>query len=410
MVIRSVLWVGSAKDLAASGLPESAGYDVVWERELDAATGRSLAAFDAAVVDTPEAAARLARLRPDLPVLVHGGAARAGTSVRGWLAHASPSEPPPLDGLVGDGAAMDEVRRLAVRAARSDASVLISGETGTGKELVARAIHAQSARRGPFVAVNCAAFPDTLLESELLGHERGAFSGADRDRRGLVEESSGGTLFLDEVAETSPAFQAKLLRVLQERMVRPLGANRERAVDLRVVSATHRRLDRAVAQGRFREDLFYRLAVFPLTVPPLRERGDDLLPLVRHFIHRHSRPGAPHSDLAPDAVPLLRAHRWPGNVRELENEVQRALALADPGEPLRPEHFSERLRAALAPLREALPDELPDEPLRATVARLEAHLIRRALARHDGRRSETARQLGLTREGLYKKMKRLGVE
>ena len=249
--------------------------------------------------------------------------------------------------------------------------------------------------------------PRPIIDRSNSAIALGAFSGAERDRTGLVEAAHGGTLFLDEVAETSPAFQAKLLRVLQERVVRPLGANRERPVDLRVVAATHRDLQRAMAEGRFREDLFYRLAVFPLRLPPLRERAADLPLLARHFIGRHARGDAPELD--PAVLPLLQTHRWSGNVRELENEVQHALALAEPGEQLTRRHFSDRLGAAVAPL-DALPvRDLPDEPLRETVARLEAHLIRRALEREGGRRSETARKLGLTREGLYKKMKRLGI-
>jgi transcriptional regulator with PAS, ATPase and Fis domain len=256
------------------------------------------------------------------------------------------------------------------------------------------------------VAVNCAAFPDTLLESELLGHERGAFSGAERERRGLVEEASGGTLFLDEVAETSPAFQAKLLRVLQERAVRPLGANRERPVDLRVVAATHRNLRRAVADGSFREDLYYRLAVIPVRLPPLRERADDVPRLVQHLLTRYGEART----VDPSLLGLLQSHRWPGNVRELENEIQHALAVSEPGETLTRAHVSDRLGEAIAPLDQARLPDVPDEPLRETLARLEAHLIRRALARNGAGRVATARQLGLTREGLYKKMKRLGIE
>jgi Nif-specific regulatory protein len=187
--------------------------------------------------------------------------------------------------------------------------------------------------------------------------------------------------------------------------VRRLGANRERAVDLRVVAATHRELERAVAAGRFREDLFYRLAVIPVRVPPLRERSEDVPLLVQHFLARHDRVHR----LDPDLLALLQTHRWPGNVRELENEIQHALALAGPGEPLTRAHFSERMGRSVALLEDPALRDLPDEPLRETVARIEAHLIRRALAANGGRRVETARKLGLTREGLYKKMRRLGI-
>jgi len=416
MVIRSVLWIGSAEGLAASGLPQAPRYDVVWERDVDRVRELALDRFDAVVLDgadTDPARALLERRRPGLPIASWPSDLAGPRDLADWLdrgARAPEPDAPARDGLVGDSPGLRRVRWLAARAARSRANVLILGETGTGKELVARAIHAGSERRrARFVAVNCAAFPDTLLESELLGHVRGAFSGAERERRGLVEEASGGTLFLDEVAETSPAFQAKLLRVIQERVVRPLGANREREVDLRVIAATHRDLRRAVHAGSFREDLYYRLAVLPVAVPPLRERPGDLRALVEHFLARHARGDAPAPRLAPAVWPLLAAHRWPGNVRELENEILHALALAEPGTPLERQHFSDRLCGALEPLDSLGLDALPDEPLRDTVARLEALLIRRALAAHGGRRAETARVLGLTREGLYKKMGRLGI-
>jgi transcriptional regulator with PAS, ATPase and Fis domain len=416
MVIRSVLWIGSAEGLAASGLPQAPRYDVVWERDAERLRELSLDRFDAVVLDgedTGSTRALLARRRPGLRIAAWPSELARPDDLSEWLdrgaATPDPNEPP-LHGLVGDSAGIRRVRWLSARAARSRANVLILGETGTGKELVARAIHAGSERRrARFVAVNCAAFPDTLLESELLGHARGAFSGADRERRGLVEEASGGTLFLDEVAETSPAFQAKLLRVIQERVVRPLGANREREVDLRVIAATHRDLRRAVRAGSFREDLYYRIAVLPVAVPPLRERPSDLRVLVEHFLARHASKGAAPARLAHDVWPVLAAHRWPGNVRELENEILHATALAEPGEALERHHFSDRLAGALEPLASAGLDAVPDEPLRESVARLEALLIRRALLANGGRRAETARRLGLTREGLYKKMNRLGI-
>ena len=411
MRIRSILWVGPAELLAASGLPDAAGYDVVWEREPERLRELPLDAFDAVVLSGDACDRRaFGRRQPALPVVRWGEEVVDRASLDDRLAKVFAEERSNASddlGLVGSAPALREVRFLVERAAGSAATVLILGETGTGKELVARAVHTRSARRRqPFVAVNCAAFPDTLLESELLGHARGAFSGAERERKGLLEEANGGTLFLDEVAETSPAFQAKLLRVLQERVVRPLGANRERAIDVRVVAATHRDLLRAVRDGRFRQDLYYRLAVFPIPLPALRERRADLRSLVAHFLDRH---GAPQAKLAPEVWPLLEAHPWPGNVRELENEVQHALALADPGAPLERRHFSARLGAAAEPVDAlGLPPD-PGEPLRETVARLEALLIRRALQAHGHRRSETAKRLGLTREGLYKKMKRLGI-
>jgi Nif-specific regulatory protein len=293
----------------------------------------------------------------------------------------------------------------------SHATVLLSGETGTGKEVLARAIHEGSPRRrGAFVAVNCAAFPESLLESELFGHVRGAFTGADRTQAGLFVAADGGTLFLDEIGETTPGLQAKLLRALQEREVRPVGGTRARKVDARVIAATNRALAREVERGRFREDLYYRLAVFRIALPPLRERSGDVLPLAEHFLRRHGeREGKPGCHLSREAADLLLAYAWPGNVRELENEMQRALALAEPGEAIALRHLSERLQESLRPLREAVRAEA-HESLRAQMARVEAWLIRRALDAHGGRRAATARTLGITREGLYKKMRRFGIE
>jgi transcriptional regulator with PAS, ATPase and Fis domain len=301
---------------------------------------------------------------------------------------------------------MQQVFGLMACASRAKATVLISGETGTGKELIARAIHRGSSRAAsPFVAVNCAAFPDTLLESELFGCVKGAFTGADRDRAGLFEAAGGGTLFLDEVSETSGPFQAKLLRVLQERELRPVGGTRSRRVDVRVIAASNRDLWRQSHVGGFRADLYYRLAVFPIQVPSLRERRGDILPLAARFLALHGDSAAP-SPLAPDAARLLQAYAWPGNVRELENEIQRALALVPPGSTLEAAHFSERLREPLAPVAAELQ---PGESLRESLDRVEAWLIRRELDAHGGRRAETARRLAITREGLYKKMRRLGI-
>ncbi|HZO08988.1 MAG TPA: sigma 54-interacting transcriptional regulator [Myxococcota bacterium] len=435
--IHSVLWVGSADALDASALPDAPNFDVVFERDADAACAQPLASFDAIVLDARDPA----RAGPALDALCRAGArapvwVRLGAGAREASAElrargaddvferitpellASRLEDraiAPQDtsaaGAVGASGVMQRLLAQTARAARSRANVLVTGETGTGKELLARALHEQSARRRQrFVALNCAALPDTLLESELLGHVRGAFTGAERDRRGLFEEADGGTLFLDEVAETSPAFQVKLLRVLQEQSVRPVGGNRERRVDVRVVAATHRNVAREVAAGRFREDLFYRLAVLTLSVPPLRERIDDLRPLAAHFLALHGHlEGKPGCRLSPEALALLEAHAWPGNVRELENAIQHALTFAEPGETLGREHFAERLGNALAPLGPVLAQAAQDEPLRASVARVEAWLLRRALEAEGGCRAATARRLGLTREGLYKKMKRLGI-
>jgi two-component system NtrC family response regulator len=435
--IHSVLWIGSADGLAASALPDAPHFDVVWESDAEAARAQPLSAFDAIVLEARDAARAEAELdalgrgdaRPPVWVRIERGAATAAPGLRARgaddvlecvtpeilaarLEERRGPEPDAAPRLVAASAAMQRVLEHATRAARSRANVLVTGETGTGKELVARTVHDCSARRrGRFVALNCAALPDALLESELLGHVRGAFTGAERDRRGLFEEADGGTLFLDEVAETSPAFQAKLLRVLQERSVRPVGGNRERPVDVRVVAATHRQLAREVGAGRFREDLYYRLAVLTLDIPPLRERLEDLRPLAQHFLALHGRLEArPACRLSDEALAVLEAHPWPGNVRELENTLQHALAQVEPGSAIGREHLAQRLGGALAPIDHALERAAPGEPLRATVARVEAWLLRRALEAEGGCRAATARRLGITREGLYKKMKRLGVD
>jgi DNA-binding NtrC family response regulator len=403
VAIRSVLWIGSAKGLADSALPQAPNVDVVWERDAAAARALPLAQFDAIVIearDRDRAQTERARLGAAASRAAIVGCHPGEIAPERVIEEAGPTP------FVAHSAGMRRVLELTTRAAASRATVLVTGETGTGKERVARAIHDRSERRQrAFVAVNCAALPDTLLESELLGHVRGAFSGAERDRKGLIEEADRGTLFLDEIAETSAAFQAKLLRVLQEHTLRPVGSNRERPVDLRVVAATHRDLRARVGEGRFREDLYYRIAVFPIPIPPLRERREDLAPLVDTLLARHREPAIPGPDLGEGVLPLLASHRWPGNVRELENELQRALALAGPGQALEPAHFSEALRnGGEADAGHPGVAPLPDEPLRETVARLEARLIRQALAANGGRRAQTARQLGLTREGLYKKM------
>ena len=306
------------------------------------------------------------------------------------------------------GSPMSAVCDLVERAARYDVSILLSGESGTGKELLARAIHYASGRADqPFVVENCGALPDNLLESELFGHKRGAFTGAFEDRVGLFQQAHGGTLFLDEIGETSPAFQVKLLRVLQEGEFRPVGGNRPVTVDVRVIAATNRDLEAEVKAGRFREDLFYRLATVPLRLPALRERAVDIQALARAILGKAGKSlGRPVEGFAPATLDCLAAYAWPGNVRELQNEIQRMLVLSD-GPVLTPDLLAPHIRQA--GLAEALEGNTP-AGLRGRVDALESRVLAEALERNNGNLSKTARELGLSRLGLSKKMLRLGVE
>jgi len=230
--------------------------------------------------------------------------------------------------IIGRSAKMQEIFSIVQRIARTMSTVLISGESGTGKELIARAVHYNSDRRGKFVSINCGALPETLLESELFGHERGAFTGAIREKRGLFQEADRGTIFLDEIGETSTGMQIKLLRVLQDRMVRRVGSNTEAAVDVRVIAATNRDLSESIREGTFREDLFYRINVIPIALPPLRKRREDIPLLVDHFIEQFSaRMKAPRRRISSDAMRAIEKYHWPGNVRELENVIERMIAL-----------------------------------------------------------------------------------
>jgi two-component system, NtrC family, response regulator HydG len=297
--------------------------------------------------------------------------------------------------------------------ADTDASVVIEGETGTGKELVARTIHAQGARgKGPFVAVHCAALPQTLLEAELFGHVRGAFTGADRDREGLFEAAHGGTLFLDEVGDLALPAQAKLLRALEEREIVRLGATRSRPVDVRVIAATHQPLDRLAAQGTFREDLLYRLRVITLELPPLRDRRSDIPALVAHFLAvfapRHERRISGFTDAARRA---LLAYDWPGNVRELRNVVERAVVLAE-RTTIEPDDLPGQITGSATPLRptDAALAELPFADARArALESFDRSFLAAALERHGGNVSRTARALNLHRQSLQKLLRRLGL-
>ena len=311
-----------------------------------------------------------------------------------------------LGDIIASSDAMQRVLDLVRRAARSPATVLVTGESGTGKELVARAVHYHSDRvSGPFVAVNCKAFAEGLLESELFGHERGAFTGADRTRRGLFEEAGGGTLFLDEIGEISESFQAKLLRVLQEREVRRIGDDKTRPIDVRIVVATNRDLQAEVAAGRFREDLFFRLAVIPIEIPPLRQRREDILPLARHFLLEAQRAsGRRFETLGEEIEALLRNHAWPGNVRELENAIERAVVLAE-DDALHPDDL-------LLMVRSSAPDDDPQhgESLQQALERATRSAIAAALESTGGARADAARRLGIDRTTLYRQIRKYGLE
>ncbi|MFO0628542.1 MAG: sigma-54 dependent transcriptional regulator [Polyangiales bacterium] len=303
--------------------------------------------------------------------------------------------------LVGESAAFRRLLDDARRVARREIPVLLRGETGTGKELVAALLHAESPRRdAPFVRFNCAAIPAELAEAELFGHARGAFTGATGERRGFFRQAHGGSLLLDEVGELPISLQPKLLRALQEGEVQPVGAARVERVDVRVIAATHQDLRAAVAAGTFREDLFYRLAVVELTVPPLRARRDDIPALAEHFRRRYAaRFDLPDARFTPALLAALGARDWPGNVRELENAVARMLALSEGG-PLGPE--------ALDTVGEGAAREEP-AGLRDEVARFERALLRKALAACGGNQSEAARRLGVSRMTLLDKLKRHGL-
>ena len=306
--------------------------------------------------------------------------------------------------LVGDSPAMEALRRLIARVGPSDAAVLITGETGTGKERVARALHLASGRKGRFVAINCAAIPATLLESELFGHERGAFSGATARRSGRFEQAHGGTLFLDEIGDMPLELQAKLLRALETKEVERLGGTGPIAVDVRILAATHQELTRAVREGRFRQDLFFRLNVMPLSLPPLRERPEDLLPLARAFAAEIAGPQVPVV-LSPGAEVALRAYRWPGNIRELRNHIERLNLLRGDG-PLTLT-APESLDGAVAP---AAPARLTfsEKGYREHVEDFERELIRVALE-EGGSIAGAARLLRMDRGNLYRRIKALGL-
>ncbi|MEW6272454.1 MAG: sigma-54 dependent transcriptional regulator [Thermodesulfobacteriota bacterium] len=319
-----------------------------------------------------------------------------------------PARCPPAPQLIGEHPLMQQIRRLVSRVATTDVTVLVHGDSGTGKEVVARMIHAQSARADqPFIAVNCGAIPAELLESEMFGHERGSFTGAVAARAGMFQLAHGGTIFLDEVSEMSPALQVKLLRVVQEREVRPVGSDRSVRVDVRIVAATNKDLEREIAAGRFREDLYYRLNVVPISMPPLRERRSDVPLLVEHYLERHTR--RHHREgvrVTEEAMVHLWEYDWPGNVRELENLLERLVILCE-GEVVRAEDLPPALRTFIS--RRAIPDVKLSEAgvdLNSVVEEFENGLIRKALDRTGGNKQAAARLLGVNRTTLVAKLRR----
>ncbi|MGQ0528275.1 MAG: sigma-54 interaction domain-containing protein, partial [Panacagrimonas sp.] len=341
-----------------------------------------------------------------------------------------------VPGPSGNSSAIRRVKRLIEQVAPHDTTVLITGESGTGKEVVARAVHENSARRDkPFVAVNCGAIPSELLESELFGHEKGAFTGAITTRRGRFEMADGGTLFLDEIGDMSLPMQVKILRALQERTYERVGSNRSQRCDVRVIAATHRNLEQNIIKGTFREDLFYRLNVFPIEMPPLRERLDDMAMLIEDLIANLDRNGHGHVSLAPEAIHMLRAYHWPGNVRELSNLIER-LAVLHPRTTVQPGDLPSRYRGGLnLPHSEPLPSAPQPMPvpgpdsvmparrgdgnesllppdgvnLKDHIENIELALIKQALAQANGVVAHAAKLLNTRRTTLVEKLRKYGL-
>ena len=432
-----------------AALLEGEGYETAQAADGTAA----LDALDAALPDAvlldlmmppgPDGLATLAGIkqrRPDVPVVMMSGKATLADAVRATKLGAFQFLEKPLtpegvlsalrgalelsrtvrenrqlhaalghaDPLVGVSPAMDEVRSLIARIAPTDARVLITGESGTGKELVAAAIHRQSPRATrPFVSVNSAAIPRDLVESELFGHEKGAFTGASERRIGRFELADGGTLLLDEVGDLGPEAQAKLLRVLETGVIERVGGEKPVRVDVRVLAATNKDLERAVGDGRFREDLLYRLNVVPIRIPPLRDRPVDVPPLVRHFAARLRETLGRAVSVDAGALQLLGSYAWPGNVRELANLIER-LAILSPTGAITAEDVARVLAPRGAPAD--APGDLPDLPLTDALDRHERAIIARALSAANGNVAEAARRLATDRANLYRRMRRLGLE
>jgi DNA-binding NtrC family response regulator len=433
-----------------SALLTQAGYPATWVSSGEAALaalGRH--SFDLVITDVRmpgmDGLALLTKLKqeaPELPVVVltaHGTVPMAVEAMRQGAAdflqkpferdeilyvvkkaldasapeRSAAPEPAPssaLDDLVGASPAMEEVRALVRRAAASNATVLIRGESGTGKELVARALHALSPRaKGPFVRLNCGALVDSLLESELFGHEKGAFTGAVQKKPGRVELAEGGTLFLDEVGDVSAAMQVKLLRLLQEREFERVGGTQTLKADVRFVAATHQPLEERVKVGAFREDLFYRLNVVPLFLPPLRARPDDVALLASHFLTALSKQHGRTLSLTPGALDALRQHPWPGNVRELQNLLERLVVLSEHDEVTAADVQRELARSLVPPPVPTPPMGAAANTLSEQRANLEREAVKRALDRAKGNRTLAARLLGVSRRTLYNKLDALGL-
>ncbi|MBT8496554.1 MAG: sigma 54-interacting transcriptional regulator [Deltaproteobacteria bacterium] len=374
---------------------------------------RDLASVDRRTRELTLESERYRQARGQLPVLTASEEAfvsdlllAAAADVSAYLEQ-RPIAPVHLDGprdrfdrIVGSSPAMQELYSLLDRVVTSDSTILVQGENGTGKELVARAIHGLSSRRNkPFVVQNCSAFNDNLLDSELFGHKRGAFTGAVGDKPGLFEVADGGTFFLDEIGDMSPALQVKVLRVLQEGTFTPVGDTVEKKVDVRIIAATNRDLKAMIESGEFREDLYYRINVINLVIPPLRRRGTDIELLARTFLERHKL-GGQNKTLAVDTVDRLRGHRWPGNVRELENEIERAVVLSGTRSEIRPEDLSERVREATG---DGQPDtELDSLPLPKALRTLERRMILAALRNTGWNKTRAAAQLEISRRNLIR--------
>jgi len=316
-----------------------------------------------------------------------------------------------LEGLVGKSPQMLKIYDLIETVAQTDTTVLVNGENGTGKELVANAIHLQSPRKNsPFIKVNCAALPETLLETELFGHERGAFTGAIRQRKGRFEMANGGTLFLDEVGEIFPAVQVKLLRVLQERQFERVGGNETLAVDVRLICATQRDLKEEIRKGNFREDLYYRLNVVPITLPPLRERREDILLLAEHFVDKFSKKmGKEIAGLSEDAKALLLRYPFPGNIRELENMLERAIALIK-GKIIQPEDLPDEVCGQPSSIQDVCKRIRGSKPLASATKLFEKEYIQSVLEKTKGKKGQAADMLGISRKTLWEKIKELEIE